>query len=200
MSFAARPPWVGSQKFWAASRINRSGDTALANPYILGLFRTTFGASPGRFAGRITRLLGSQATDSSVTASGHTGGWSHSHAISTSSDPASAQRCPQYFSPAGTRQRHGMWAQVLSSVFGISSPIIFRTFFISGTFSSLQKPIRSLLLTLPESLARPPPPGAPQFLPLLLSWWPAPVAERVEPLRRSTPWSLPGSPLRKFVW
>jgi len=39
-------------------------------------------------------------------------GWSHWHAISTSSLPASRHACPQYSSPLATSQRHGMCAHL----------------------------------------------------------------------------------------
>ena len=41
--------------------------------------------------------------------------WSHWHAISTSSDPASLQTGPQYLSPAWARHRHGMCAHLFCS-------------------------------------------------------------------------------------
>jgi len=62
----------------------------------------------------------------SMAVSGQAGGWSHWHAISTSSDPASSQNLPQYVWPAATTQRQGTCAQVLFSPFDIRISNLFQ--------------------------------------------------------------------------
>src|SRR6266849_283786 len=59
----------------------------------------------------------SRDTNSRIV-SGHAA-WSHWHAISTSSLPASRHASPQYFFPRGTSHRQGMCAHFLVSCFAI---------------------------------------------------------------------------------
>lgn len=49
--------------------------------------------------------------------------WSHWHAISTSSDPASSQAWPQYLLPGCTKHRHGRCEHLFS--------VVVITFFLS---------------------------------------------------------------------